>query len=74
MIDQVATLKEQYQRKVGYTEGNGNKLLKFLIDNPKLQGVFIPVHSFEEYVNAYNLYNSEKEEEVEKARRVAEEK
>ena len=31
MVDQVALLKEQYQKKIGYTEGNGNKLLRFLV-------------------------------------------
>lgn len=60
MVYQVINLKEQYQKKIGYTEGNGNKLLKFLIENPGLPGVFIPPHSFEEYVKVYNLYESEK--------------
>lgn len=47
MVEQVLNLKEQYQKKIGYTEGNGNKLLKFLAENPGLPNVFIPVHSFE---------------------------
>ena len=58
MIDQVATLKERYQKKVGYSESNGNKLLVFLKENSKLPGVYIPFPSFEEYVYVYNLYNS----------------
>lgn len=47
MVDQVVNLKDLYSRKIGYSEGNGNKLLKFLVENPKLPGVYIPVHSFE---------------------------
>ena len=46
MIDQIVNLKDQYNRKIGYSEGNGNNLLKFLVDNPSLPGVYIPIHSF----------------------------
>lgn len=46
MVDQVVKLKEKYQKKVGYMEGNGNKLLNFLIENPGLTDIYIPVHSF----------------------------
>ena len=60
MIDQVVNLKDLYSRKIGYNEGNGNKLLKFLSENPGLPGVYIPLNSFEEYVKVYNLYNAEK--------------
>jgi hypothetical protein len=31
MIDQVGRLKELYQKKIGFAEKNGNKLLKFLL-------------------------------------------
>ena len=62
MIDQVATLKDQYSRKIGYDDRNGNKLLKFYAENPGLPGVYIPLHSFAEYVDVYNLYMAEKEE------------
>lgn len=58
MIDQVGRLKELYQKKIGFAEKNGNKLLKFLLQNPKLPGIYIPVNSFEEYVKVYNLYFS----------------
>ena len=60
MVDQVVNLKDLYSRKIGYSEGNGNKLLKFLSENPGFPGVYIPLNSFEEYVKVYNLYNAEK--------------
>jgi hypothetical protein len=47
MVDQVLNLKQHYQKKIGFSEANGNKLLKFLAENPGLPNVFIPVHSFE---------------------------
>jgi hypothetical protein len=58
MIEQVNILKIQYQKKIGYSEGNGVKLYKFLVENPGIQDVWIPPHSFEEYVKVYNLYHS----------------
>ena len=61
MIDQVVNLKDLYSRKIGYEDRSGNKLLKFLVDNPNLPGVYIPIHSFAEYVDVYNLYMAEKE-------------
>lgn len=45
MIDQVIALKIQYQKKIGYSELNGVKLYKFLVENPGIQGVYIPPHS-----------------------------
>ena len=60
IVDQVANLKDLYCRKIGYSEGNGNKLLRFLAENPGLPGIYIPINSFEEYVKVYNLYNAEK--------------
>lgn len=30
MIEQVETLKARYSKKIGYSEENGQKLLKFL--------------------------------------------
>jgi hypothetical protein len=50
MIQQVEILKTRYQKKIGYSEGSGNKLLKFLADNPNLPDVYIPLNSFEGYV------------------------
>jgi cystathionine beta-lyase/cystathionine gamma-synthase len=46
MIQQVETLKERYKKKIGYSEENGNKLLKFLTDNPNLPDVYLPANSF----------------------------
>lgn len=59
MIDQVNTLKVVYQKKIGYSESNGVKLYKFLIDHLGIPGIYIPPHSLEEYVNVFNLYQSE---------------
>lgn len=50
MIQQVETLKIKYQKKIGYSEENGNKLLKFLTDHPHMTDVYIPINSFEGYV------------------------
>ena len=74
MVEQVSNLKEQYGRKIGFSEANGNKLFKFYVENPNLQGVYIPRNSFREYVEVYNLYYAVKEEEAEKARIEAEQK
>jgi hypothetical protein len=66
MIEQVEILKLSYQRKIGYSVVNGNKLLKFLVDHPNLPDLYIPPHSFEGYVAAFNIDRKEKEEKIEK--------
>ncbi len=55
MIQQVEILKAKYQRKIGYSEASGGKLLKFLSENPNLADVYIPLNSFEGYVEVFNL-------------------
>lgn len=62
MVEQVEILKAQYQRKIGYGEDNGNKLLKFLTDNPGLPGVYIPPHCFQDYVEVFNAERQKKEQ------------
>lgn len=55
MIQQVDILETKYQKKIGYSEGSGNKLLKFLSENPNLPELYIPLNSFEGYVEVFNL-------------------
>lgn len=56
MYEQVENLLFHAEKKLGFKSNNskGGALFKFFKENPRLEHVYIPINSFDEYVTAYN--------------------
>jgi hypothetical protein len=49
MVSQFEALQNIYSKKIGFKELKAENLLKYLIDNSPIPGVFIPINSFKSY-------------------------